>query len=324
MSSGAILFDFDGTLVDARESAWKLFIETNQKFSLGIDTREQFFQIFKGNFFESFAAMFTDKAKMEAAKNHFMALLKTEYHPRLIPGIVDVIKTLSPSHTLVVLTTNSMAVIRRTLEEAGVATCFSHVFSGDVEPSKVHAMHRFLQDQSYGALRHCTPSYVDEVRGDLALDNVFLVTDTSGDVADANKVGITTIGVSWGMHEPAKLRDAGAAFVALWPQELTTWFADWRSARPESCACTGCSGGATSCSTDACTPTGGTALSGHSHDQGPRTLSAATADSRRTAQTDSRLAAAVSRQTPSATQPRSTSAVNTELQQALAGTMRKV
>jgi len=322
MSSGAILFDFDGTLVDVRESAWKLFLETNKKFSLGIDTRDQFFQIFKGNFFESFATMFTDKAKMEEAKDHFMELLKTDYHPRLIPGIVDVIKNLSPTHTLVVLTTNAMAVIRRTLEAAGVATCFSHVFSGDVEPSKVHAMHRFLQDQSYGALRHCTPSYLDEARVELTLDNVFLVTDTSGDVADANKVGITTIGVSWGMHEPDKLLEAGAAFVALWPQELTTWFADWRSTRPDYCSCTGCAGGATSCSTNACAPTAGTDRVGRSSDQGSGPSSVATLDRRRSVQTDSRLAARIPRAASPVTQSRPSLARNTELQRALAQTMR--
>jgi phosphoglycolate phosphatase len=250
MSLGAILFDFDGTLVDARESAWELFVETNHRFHLGIDTREEFFGLFRTNFFEAFEARCLNVPRRDEAKAHFLELLRTQYHPRLIPGIVDVIRSLSPSWTLVVLSTNTMAAIRRTLEDAGVATCFSHVFSGDVEPSKTRAIERFLNDQSYGALRQCTPSYVDEGRGHLATHNVYLVTDTSGDVAEAQKVGIGAVGVAWGMHDQASLERAGALRVALWPQELSAWFAEW-AVNSEACSCEGCSTGATCCTTSA-------------------------------------------------------------------------
>ncbi|EWS54789.1 MULTISPECIES: hypothetical protein [unclassified Methylibium] len=48
----AILFYMDGTLVDTRAASWELFAETNREFALGIDTREAFFKIFEGNFFD--------------------------------------------------------------------------------------------------------------------------------------------------------------------------------------------------------------------------------------------------------------------------------
>lgn len=51
----AILFDMDGTLVDTRAASWELFSETNHEFGLGVDTRDAFFRIFEGNFFESLA-----------------------------------------------------------------------------------------------------------------------------------------------------------------------------------------------------------------------------------------------------------------------------
>jgi phosphoglycolate phosphatase len=246
MSLGAILFDFDGTLVDVRESAWELFAETNSLFGLGVDTREDFFQIFKGNFYESFERLCSDQEKATAAKEHFMGLLQSRYEPRLIPGIVDIVRALSPSYTLAVLSTNTMAVIRRSLEQAGLATCFSHVFSGDVEPSKTASIRRFLADQSYGSLRQCSPSYVDSNRAELGLDNVFLVTDTVGDIAEACRVGIRVIGVSWGMHDQQSLLDAGAERVALWPQELVSWFGEWVS-HGVACSCEECGSRAKSC-----------------------------------------------------------------------------
>ena len=52
--------------------------------------------------------------------------------------------------------------IRRILVGAGIATCFSHVFSGDVEPKKTVSIRRFLGDQRYAAQRRCSPAYHDD------------------------------------------------------------------------------------------------------------------------------------------------------------------
>lgn len=249
MTLGAILFDFDGTLVGARESAWELFAETNERFGLGIDTREEFFAIFNGNFFDSLASLSRDSERMREANEHFAGLLRSRYRPRLIPGIAEVVKSLAPTHTLVVISSNSMAVIRRSLVDAGVATCFSHVFSGDVEPSKAASMRRFLDDHNYAALRQCVPSYVDSSHSVLEAADVFLVTDTVGDVIEANRVGIRTVGVAWGMHDEQSLLAAGAERVALWPQELTAWFAEWVS-HGMTCSCDSCASEHGSCVVD--------------------------------------------------------------------------
>jgi len=66
--SGAILFDFDGTLVDTREASWELFAETNSRFGLGVDTRDAFFDIFQGNFHRNFDALSDDKELIGQAK----------------------------------------------------------------------------------------------------------------------------------------------------------------------------------------------------------------------------------------------------------------
>lgn len=234
----AILFDMDGTLVDTRAASWELFSETNREFGLGVDTRDAFFRIFEGNFFESLARICDDAGRTEAAKRHFMDLLRTRYRPSVIPGMGDVVRALAPHCTLAVLSTNGIETIRRILVDAGIATCFSHVFSGDVQPRKAESMRCLLADQRYATQRCCSPSYRDEPPdGDaLALTDVVLVTDTAGDVSEASEVGIASIGVVWGMHSERQLIDAGAQRVALWPQELVAWL------RPEgrvgaSCEC---------------------------------------------------------------------------------------
>jgi phosphoglycolate phosphatase len=249
----AILFDLDGTLVDTRAASWQLFSETNLAFALGIDSREAFFRAFEGNFFDSLAKMCPDPAQAAAVKAHFMELLRTRYHPALIPGMVDVVRALAPQCTLAVISTNGIEAIRRILVGAGIATCFSHVFSGDVEPRKSVSIRRFLGDQRYAAQRMCSPAYQDSdtVGGALAAQDVVLVTDTVGDVVEAREAGVRAIGVSWGMHGERQLLDAGAERVALWPQELIAWLRDGDAA-PASCACSTAPGA--SCATPPTAP----------------------------------------------------------------------
>jgi phosphoglycolate phosphatase len=234
----AILFDLDGTLVDTRAASWELFAETNLAFALGIDSREAFFRAFEGNFFESLARLCPDPQRAAAAKSHFMELLRTRYNPSLIPGMVDVVRALAPHSTLAVVSTNSIETIRRILVTAGIATCFSHVFSGDVEPRKSVSIRRFLGDQSYAAQRQCAPAYREQGGNEvLQANDVVLVTDTVGDVMEAREAGVSTIGVAWGMHTERQLLDAGAQSVALWPQELVAWLRDDSSGCGDGTAC---------------------------------------------------------------------------------------
>lgn len=221
----AVLFDLDGTLVDTRTASWELFAETNATFKLGIDTREDFFRAFESNFFESLARLPVDAERLEAAQAHFMQALRTRYNPPFIPGMADVVRAIAPHCTLAVVSTNDLQVIRRILVNAGVATCFSHVFSGDIEPRKSVSIRRFLNGRGYVGNRLCGPAYhdTDADPAPRETQDVVLVTDTVGDVAEAVEVGACAIGVSWGMHTEQQLLDAGAKQVALWPQELVAW-----------------------------------------------------------------------------------------------------
>jgi phosphoglycolate phosphatase len=233
----AILFDLDGTLVQTREAAWELFRKTDREIGLGISDRNTFFALFEDNFFRALARHCRDAKKSDAAKQHFLTLLRTQYCPKLIPGMTDVITALASRCTLAVLSTNAMQAIRRILTEAGVAHCFAHVFAGDVEPDKANSIHRFVADHSYTLGRHCTPAYDERTQSSpVSNDEIVLVTDTVGDVIEARKSGIRAIGVAWGMHPEDKLLAAGAEAVAVWPQELIAWLAP-EAAPIDACAC---------------------------------------------------------------------------------------
>src|SRR4029078_8397010 len=83
------------------------------------------------------------------------------YEPDFVPGMVDVVKSLAPHYALAVMSSNSMAAIRRILENAGVAQCFAHVFSAEVGTSKRDPLRRVLDDPAYGGVRQCSPDYLE-------------------------------------------------------------------------------------------------------------------------------------------------------------------
>ncbi len=217
----AILFDLDGTLVQTRESSWRIFARTNEAFDLGIKTQEEYFRLMENNLFSSLRELAGSEERYRKISAHFLDLLKREYNPPFVPGMVDVIKSIAGTCSLAVVSSNATETIRRILTNAGLQHCFSHVFGGDVEPDKRACVRRFLADASYSINRQCAPAYVESDRptGPNA-NQVILVTDTIGDVKHARECGIRTVGVSWGMHTEAQLLDAGAEFVAIWPQEI--------------------------------------------------------------------------------------------------------
>ncbi|WP_226351411.1 HAD family hydrolase [Pseudonocardia sp. ICBG601] len=234
----AVLFDLDGTLVQTRIASWTVFSAINDRFSLGVDSPEQYFDLFRGNVYDSIARLCRDDAHATAVKDAFLTLLREEYDPPLVPGVADVVRRLAGHCTLAVMSSNAMQVMRRVLTGNDLAYCFAHVFGGDVTPDKRTAMRTFLADSANSYGRRCAADY-DEVGHRQAPDlaSTVLVTDTAGDVRDAVEVGIRAVGVAWGMHTPEELLSAGAEFVALWPQEITAHLLGDAASAPPSGAC---------------------------------------------------------------------------------------
>ncbi len=238
MATRMIVFDMDGTLVQARAAAWEVFQETAEKFDLPIRSAEQFFALFRTNFFAELDRLcLAERVDAEPVRQHFMTALRERYTPRLVPGMADVVKALAPHYALSVMSSNAMEAIRRTLETAGLASCFAHVFSADVDPSKAGHLRKILSDPAYAGVRACSAAYVEDAAPPSG-EEVVLVTDTVGDVNEGVEAGVRVIGVAWGMHSEESLRAAGAEFVACWPQELISRLLPDGACRPGGCTCT--------------------------------------------------------------------------------------
>jgi phosphoglycolate phosphatase len=234
----AVVFDLDGTLVQTRIASWEVFEPIGRRHGLGVDTPEQYFDLFRGNVFTSIRALCRDEDQARAATGDFLAALRSDYSPPLVPGMHAVVRRLAAECTLAVMSSNAMEVLRRVLVDNDLAYCFAHVFGGDVAPDKRAALRSLLADAGSGFGRRCSADY-DEA-GEAARPGpatTVLVTDTAGDVRDAREVGVRVVGVAWGMHTATELTEAGAEFVALWPQEVLSHLLGDEAAREPTGAC---------------------------------------------------------------------------------------
>lgn len=234
----AVVFDLDGTLVQTRIASWEVFEPINRRHGLGVDTPGQYFDLFRGNVFSSIRDLCSTEDLARAATADFLAALRSQYSPPLVPGMHAVVRRLASECTLAVMSSNAMEVLRRVLVDSELAYCFAHVFGGDVAPDKRAALRSFLADAGSGYGRRCSADYDEAGEADRPdAGSTVLVTDTAGDVRDALEVGVRVVGVSWGMHTARELTEAGAEFVALWPQEVLSHLLGDEAAREPTGAC---------------------------------------------------------------------------------------
>ncbi len=234
----AVIFDLDGTLVQTRAASWQVFRAVNDEFGLGLTTPDQYFDLFRGNLFASLDTLCAERADSGQVRKAFLARLREEYNPAMVPGMAEVIRRLAGHCTLAVVSSNAMQVLRRVLMANDVAYCFAHVFGGDMVPGKADAIQSFLADGGSRYGRRCEVSYDETtVAQPPGLATTVLITDTVGDVREALAAGIRAVGVAWGMHSTDELLSAGAEFVAIWPQELPGYLIGDTAAEPAAGAC---------------------------------------------------------------------------------------
>lgn len=173
-----ILFDFDGVIADSFRPAFDI-----QKMICPHITEDIYRKRFEGNIndWEEPINVHTEDCRHDI--DFF-----TEYIPRMekevqiVPGMKKVIVELEKQYTLVVVSSTITSPIQDFLEGHDLANHFVQIMGNDVHTSKVEKM-----------------KMVFEKFGVEAKDCVF-ITDTLGDMHEASRVDVGTIGVAWGFH----------------------------------------------------------------------------------------------------------------------------
>lgn len=206
MEKGKVLiFDYDGTIVDSLDVAFKAFNMLAKKYNLRArKIKEDFVKLYNNNLYESLVNEGLPKEKIQAFNKELRDLfLQNGYGPKLFNGIKEVVNRLAEKHKIIIITSNITSTIKKSVEKAGLQG-ISEIMGSDFEPSKVKK--------------------ILEVKKFYPKAEIYYIGDTIGDIKEAKKAGVKAIGVSWGYHSRKMLEDAGAELVADKPNELLEIF----------------------------------------------------------------------------------------------------
>ncbi|MFP4402074.1 MAG: HAD family hydrolase [Candidatus Nanoarchaeia archaeon] len=174
----AIIFDFDGVIHDTLEDLHRIHCQTLEE--LTMDEMKE--NVFGGNSREYF-----DKFSDEE-KDNFEKIWKTHCNDlRLERAIRDELEILSQSYLLFIVSSNNEYNLNRYFENNNFLNIFTKIYGAETHKSKYEKFKILLGNF------------------DLIVDECIFVTDTLGDILEANKIGLKTIAVDFGYHERERL-----------------------------------------------------------------------------------------------------------------------
>ncbi len=191
--SQAILFDFDGVIVDSYDATYKIMHHEDP--GLTSDTYKQWFN---GN------STKTVKSTLSAAavKDFFKRYLKQAATLPLVPGMLELIKQQAEEKQLFIVSATDARSIHAFLDEAGLSKCFTEVYGYESGANKTEKILEIRQVYNLGE------------------QDCLFITDTVGDIREGLAAGVATVGVSWGYHTCDELSAAGPINVVHSPAEL--------------------------------------------------------------------------------------------------------
>lgn len=170
-----IIWDFDGPIVDSRHMAFELTQHQYEDITEDIHRN-----LFNGNIFTELAKL----KKKNVTEEEHTTFLEKNYWPRkieLIPveGIREIISELSQDFIMVINSSSATLQISNYLEKNNLLHFFKKIYGNEIK-SKEEKFKLILE-------------YFE-----VSPNNCVLITDTLGDVLEANILNIPSVVVLWG------------------------------------------------------------------------------------------------------------------------------
>jgi phosphoglycolate phosphatase len=189
-----LIFDFDGVLEDTFD--WNF--EVAKKRYKGIN-KEEYRTWFNGNIYEHPCVL---EAGPMNIKEYFKIYKKGFANKKLKSNYIKLLKDLKKEFILVIISSIDEDIILPYLKRSNALNLFDDVWGYKTELSKANKFKKFLEKYKISG------------------ENCLFITDTLGDILEAKKVGILTVGVTWGYHSKKALLEGNPIFIANTIEEL--------------------------------------------------------------------------------------------------------
>lgn len=175
----AIIFDFDGVIADTYELNLKVYRDFYPDIA-----RKEFEDLHTGNplkkrdWSDEKAIIFAQKQRQLFSQKHFFK------------GMDQLIKDLANKFKLFVISSSDDANIKEYLSLKDLNDYFIQVLGANTHKSKVEKFKLIMNQYDFGP------------------DEILFVTDTVGDIKEAQVLNIPTVAVTWGYHDEKLLNQA--------------------------------------------------------------------------------------------------------------------
>lgn len=213
MKPSFVLFDFDGVIADTFELLTELSIKRCRH-----RNAESYRSAFEGNIYENDVEHDPILLPGDHSEcTHDIDWWK-EYESiidaaPLFAGMDEIVRTLAASHRLVILTSSRARHINTFLAKHGMEGLFESILDMDVHTHKTKKIEMLFDEHGIGAS-----------------DCVF-VTDTLGDVREANHHSVGSIACTWGFHSRETLEKGVPFRIVEKPHEILDAVGDYFAAR---------------------------------------------------------------------------------------------
>lgn len=170
----AIIFDFDGVIGDTKDINFLISKINNPDLSI-----EEFEKHHNGNVIEE---------PLFKVPDDFFEIQKEMFTEDNLFPVLNEIKNLSEKYLLFLVSSGKEDNLFHFLKLGDIDTCFKEILGKESSSSKVKK------------LQYLTTKY------NLLVSDCLFVTDTIGDIKEANLAGVKTVAVSWGYHSEDLLK----------------------------------------------------------------------------------------------------------------------
>jgi len=174
----AIIFDFDGVIHDTFEMIFNI----RKKLYPNI-TREEYLSYFNGNIFDT---------GIKPNKQETIKFKELEYEAfkklKLEKNIRKEIEKLSKKYQMFIISSNSINNLNMYFENNNFTHIFKEILAVEAHKSKVEKFKMLFNKY------HLNP------------EDCIFITDTLGDILEANKIGIKSIACTFGFHNEQTLK----------------------------------------------------------------------------------------------------------------------
>ena len=188
-----IIFDWDGTVMDSAAKIVSTMQIAAKMSAMPIPTYDEVAHIIGISLKPAIAQLFAldDEHKVdELTQNYKTAFVEHDQTPcPLFPGAQQLLQTLHPQYTLAVSTGKARRGLNRAWATTNTGQYFTDSCCADEAQSKPH------------------PDMLEQIlrRQRLSPEQCLMVGDTTYDLQMAESLGMDRVGVSYGVHSPAKL-----------------------------------------------------------------------------------------------------------------------